>query len=352
MEKPSLTSHIEKADIPVVVHMWERLTKTTSLPEHLASRKQEVMSILGVMANQQGAHYCDRGYWYSSPEHPKQEHYSRSQSGTEHGIIGLATSPLLSHKDLPLFSRASHSGIIFVKPTLVMVNPYDGWTTYYDTYENMPEKAAYDAVCTYLEKAGKNSYIKGHHAMRDSESLRKETPKKMVSARSEPQNPMRDILEMQGLNPDAPYQIIDPLDQQVQQRALATYHTLMQKIREGAHPPRDDTFEINVNANLTHIGGIFLYHKGTALSESTPLAKSLSNDADFCKDMYCALQEHAWVSTFLKEHGIKKPIPLMLHQRDEQQPVHELRVNQQLHTLVNATMTQHGLVEKISNQRT
>jgi hypothetical protein len=281
------------------VHMWEDHKGYYMSPEGLTARRQEIVSLLGVMAGDKTARYDDTGYFRNDG------FSSRVQRGGEAGFIGLATSPV-TPGGLPIFCNGADTGLLLKNPVPVFVSCKDTWSVYYERPEDIPAQEAWDLKCGYQTGEYAKSDVRlAHSLLRDDPPARGRIAGKLCVFRTEitrryykdyPKG-IRKIIGMQAdMRRLPPYLLLDPLSPDVQQRAKAAYRAMVDILDPVAHTLSPEQYtEADVNATLEHVAGILAYNRGKPLLS----IEKLEENIQLAAALYMACTEREWMTGIL-----------------------------------------------------
>ena len=318
----------------LVAHMWEYWQgKHNDIDKAgFRAREEEISSILGVMANEKGAIYTDRGFLHTDPKAPmplaRLDHFgSRHQKGTPRGIIGVATSPIASGMDIPLFDRNSRTGLLMIDPDPVCVMPHDGWSAYYDSPKGIPNQSGWDEVTHFLTANTPHRFIDcfAHFGFKDHPEAREELVGKLAIMRRIQSHPLDFITESQMPNNSKELcTLLDPQSPTVLQKAKEAYPTLIENIKK--QPPDVIAMfkhpEVDVNSTLDKVAGIVAYNATPDhpfLPEKS-LTENLKDNLDLTKTLYRAINECNQVEGMFRKHHIQRQPTIVIYQSKAQGP--------------------------------
>lgn len=248
-------SHIPAASDEILcAHMWE--FHGGDDPQH------EINSLLGVMANDEGAIYSDLTNGQSA----------RYQTSSGHGIIALACSALSVKNPTSLYNNYSKTGILLKNPTPVHNAERDCFSVYFE-YETSPE----------------------------------------LRVRKNPPSSAGGLIA------------IDPHSPEAQKKAKTDYKNMIDKWHHPDAESNIYYSEVDVNATLEHIAGIVVYQEPKEYDFSADTWKErLQDNKALVRKLAHAIDEWEIVAKKMSDAGIQHTPTITIYQYAAEQEENRL----------------------------
>ncbi len=355
---------------PLFLHMWESFAGAGNSPEAAAiqARKGEIASFLGVMAGKEEATYTDKGY-FDDPENSqaKDAFRTRAQTGDkEHGLVGIASSTVVEGLALPVYPYASQTGILFEGATPILSLPYDAWSTYYQKEDGVPNKAQWEASIKLLESYEETAEAiaaMGQSYFKDHPDEAKKLAGVVAMLRARPDHPLHHLVSEQvNFEEGKPYATVDPLDPEVQERAMAAYKKLIAALKENPQILEEFPFypEIVVNTKLEQARAILAYNAAEEAQDFIPydpsrsLSENLQGNPELTKTLFRAIAEQAQLAEAQREAGMGNANPTIVIYQPQSKEHSMVHVPPKLvmKQVVNEAMRQQNLMPDNSPSHT